>query len=150
MIFHKRAIKYRSLLRKMTYIDKGSYESSPPCITCMNVYVAHEWVDVTLSCVTPLISICDMNEWCHTWKSHIELCHTYVRDRCLRVRKCLAGFREMSHITCMYAYVAHEWVMTHILMRGVTHERVTSHAWMRNKSRHTHGGIDISGLQNKA
>jgi len=32
IIFHKRAFKYRSLLRKMTYKDKGSYESSPPCI----------------------------------------------------------------------------------------------------------------------
>ena len=28
IIFHKRATKYRSLLRKMTYKDKGSYESS--------------------------------------------------------------------------------------------------------------------------
>ena len=33
IIFHKRAIKYRSLLQNMTYKDKGSYESSPPCIT---------------------------------------------------------------------------------------------------------------------
>jgi len=32
IIFHKRATKYMSLLRKMTYTDKGSYESSPPCI----------------------------------------------------------------------------------------------------------------------
>jgi len=32
VIFHKRATKYRSLLRKMTYKDTGSYESSPPCI----------------------------------------------------------------------------------------------------------------------
>ena len=31
VIFHKRATKYRSLLRKMTYKDKGSYESLPPC-----------------------------------------------------------------------------------------------------------------------
>ena len=31
IIFHERATKYRSLLRKMTYKDKGSYESSPPC-----------------------------------------------------------------------------------------------------------------------
>jgi len=30
IIFHKRATKYRSLLRKMTCKDKGSYESSPP------------------------------------------------------------------------------------------------------------------------
>ena len=32
IVFHKRATKYRSLLRKMTYKDKGSYESSPPGI----------------------------------------------------------------------------------------------------------------------
>ena len=32
IIFHKRATKYRSLLRKMTYKDKGSYESWQPCI----------------------------------------------------------------------------------------------------------------------
>jgi len=32
IIFHKKATKCRSLLRKMTYKDKGSYESSPPCI----------------------------------------------------------------------------------------------------------------------
>ena len=31
-IFHKRATKFRSLLQNMTYKDKGSYESSPPCI----------------------------------------------------------------------------------------------------------------------
>ena len=34
IIFHKRATKYRSLLRKMTYKDKGSYDSSPPCTLC--------------------------------------------------------------------------------------------------------------------
>ena len=32
VIFHRRATKHRSHLRKMTYKDKGSYESSPPCI----------------------------------------------------------------------------------------------------------------------
>jgi len=31
IIFHKRATKYRSILRKLTYKDMGSYESSPPC-----------------------------------------------------------------------------------------------------------------------
>jgi len=31
IIFHKRATKYRALLRKMTYKDKGYYESLPPC-----------------------------------------------------------------------------------------------------------------------
>ena len=32
VIFHKRATKYRVLLRKMTCKDKTSYGSSPPCI----------------------------------------------------------------------------------------------------------------------
>ena len=36
IIFHKRATKYRALLRKMSYKDKGSYESSPPCTAIHN------------------------------------------------------------------------------------------------------------------
>jgi len=39
IIFHKRATKYRSLLRRMTYKDKGSYESSPLCKWVMTIYV---------------------------------------------------------------------------------------------------------------
>ena len=31
VIFHHRAIDYGALLRKMTYEDKASYGSSPPC-----------------------------------------------------------------------------------------------------------------------
>ena len=37
IIFDKRATKYRSLLRKMACIDKGSYESSPPCVKCIRL-----------------------------------------------------------------------------------------------------------------
>ena len=36
IIFHKRANKYRSLLRKMSYKDNGPYESSPPCKRRLN------------------------------------------------------------------------------------------------------------------
>jgi len=38
IIFHKRATKCRSLLQKMTYKDKVSYESSPPCVNISNMY----------------------------------------------------------------------------------------------------------------
>jgi len=55
IIFHKKATKYRSLLWKMTYKDKGSYESSPPfpilhshtspynpsCRTYMHISIMH-------------------------------------------------------------------------------------------------------------
>ena len=37
IIFHKRAIKYRSLLREMTCKDKGSYESSPRCTVAFSL-----------------------------------------------------------------------------------------------------------------
>jgi len=43
IIFHKRATKHTSLLWKMTYKDKGSYESSLPCIEC------HSWSNCALS-----------------------------------------------------------------------------------------------------
>jgi len=39
--FHKRATKYRALLRKMTYKDKGSCESSPLCNSQMPVQHIH-------------------------------------------------------------------------------------------------------------
>jgi len=35
--FFKRATKHRSLLRKRTYKDKGSYESSPPCMNVLRI-----------------------------------------------------------------------------------------------------------------
>jgi len=41
IIFHKRATKYRSLLRKMTYKDKRSYESSPTCTVEGHVQVCY-------------------------------------------------------------------------------------------------------------
>ena len=53
IVFHKRATRYRSLLRKMTYQDKGSYESSPPCILNPNpwilIYVSWFWILIRVS-----------------------------------------------------------------------------------------------------
>jgi len=47
IIFHKRAATYRALLLRMTYKDKGSYESSLPCIAHIEMYAhqirMHQW-----------------------------------------------------------------------------------------------------------
>ena len=51
VIFYKRATKFRSLLRKMTCKDKGSYESSPPC-THICVYVC------VCMCVCVCVCVC--------------------------------------------------------------------------------------------
>ena len=48
IIFHKRATKYRSLLRKITYKDKGSCESLPPCMH----------LSIALSCCISNLCIC--------------------------------------------------------------------------------------------
>ena len=73
IIFHKRATKYRSLLQKMTYKDKGSYESSPPCtqftsyMSChiLMSHVTYEWVTVMY-----LEGAGNISESCHIWMSH--------------------------------------------------------------------------------
>jgi len=66
IIFHKRATKYRSLLQKMTYKDKGSYESSPPCIHMCNIYCIH---------------MCDMT---HSYVWHESVSHVW-HDSFIRV-----------------------------------------------------------------
>ena len=43
IIFHKRATKYKSLLRKMTHKYKGSYESRPPCTTGQTKRIGCSW-----------------------------------------------------------------------------------------------------------
>ena len=57
IIFHKRATKYRSLLRKMTYKDKGSYESLPPCTYISCCTYIHQFRSSELVCV----------EWTHIY-----------------------------------------------------------------------------------
>ena len=41
IIFLKRSTNYMALLRKMTYKDKSSYGSSPPCIHHMTIMPTH-------------------------------------------------------------------------------------------------------------
>jgi len=55
IISNKRATKYRSLLRKITYKDKGSYESSPRCIRHLLSFVPC----VAVCCsVLPCVAVC--------------------------------------------------------------------------------------------
>ena len=60
IIFHKRATEYRSLLRKMTYKDKRSDESSPPCITYEVCDVVYEVCDVIYELCDVTYKVCDV------------------------------------------------------------------------------------------
>jgi len=91
IIFHKRAIKYRLLLREMACKDKGSYESSPPCI-CVEThsYVTHDsrvretWL-LHMWHMTHAYSRCGFVYLCHdlfvcdTWLTRTwDMTHSYV------------------------------------------------------------------------
>jgi len=87
IIFHKRATKYRSLLRKMTYKDKGSYESSQPCTSnnkgrvkilksqlCRDV-ILHTHLAALLMCV---ISLTHIYIYIHTSDIYIYIIYIYI------------------------------------------------------------------------
>jgi len=94
--FRKRAIDYRALVQKMTYEDKTSYGSSPPCNLRMQI-----WTQTKLHCPGASMfwyishwgmrRVVRVHESCHThawitaltWMSHITLYCTfeYVRLR---------------------------------------------------------------------
>jgi len=101
IIFHKRATKYRSLLRKMTYEDKGSYESSPPgrqrrdgfaCVTWL-MCLQRDMCDVT--CVTWRVSR-DSRTYI-TWL--IEMCDVTHSDVGYGLFRCLTWLVHTCDVT---------------------------------------------------
>ena len=83
-IFHKRTTKSRSLLRKITYKDKGSYESSPPCIV--------QPLDSPLFCLLcPQVDI-PMNFFPGRWVQCVDVCCSVLpwERECRDVLHCFA------------------------------------------------------------
>ena len=81
---HKRATKSRSLLRKITYKDKGSYESSPPCIV--------QPLDSPLFCLLcPQVDI-PMNFFPGRWVQCVDVCCSVLpwERECRDVLHCFA------------------------------------------------------------
>ena len=92
VISRKRATKYRSLLQKMTYKDKGSFESSPPC---------------TLVCI-----VCIMYPYTYIYVTHIlqvawgsDTSYIYM-DTYTRI---YIGILYMGTYTRIYV-----WILTHV------------------------------------
>jgi len=139
IIFHKRATKYRSLLRKMTYKDKGSYESSPPYTRMNEACYTYEWdiLDIRMSHVTHMSRY--KNKWVMSHTCEWVMSHIWVR----LVTRVTESHEFMSHVanvwmghvahmseachTCDWVTRIHEscqryaWVMSHTWMRHVTH-----------------------------
>jgi len=67
IIFHKRSIKFRSLLRKMTWKDKGSYESSPPCTLCCTMLHFAALCCTVFQCVAACCKVVQMISCYYIW-----------------------------------------------------------------------------------
>jgi len=87
IMFHERATKYRSFLRKMTYKDKGSYESSPPC--------SSRFADSSLGCLFSLL-LADENIFiCIDTHTHA---HTQTHTYTLRWPTCIEVVQDVYRI----------------------------------------------------
>ena len=115
--FRKSATSHRALLRKMTYTDKASCGSSPPCTNCFA-----DFISLKESCHTYEWIVSHINESCHIWMSHVT--YEWV----------MSHMNEWFHI--WISHVTYEWVTSHmnepchIWMSHVTYEWVMSHTWM--------------------
>jgi len=116
IIFHKRATKYRSLLRKITYKDKGSYESSPPCMcdeiinTCINTYMGSSCAKLCVVpvlwplgvymcvCVHIYIYVSKSMQWGLTYRYEFQLCNTMC---CA----CAAAPWRMHMCVCIHIHI---------------------------------------------
>ena len=109
IIFHKRATRYRSLLREMTYKDKGAYESSPPCTcadgrvtyilafhvrTCICTHAHTIFLSLSLSCIytymytiflkhTHILSLLYTQTLTHKLSHTLKHTHTYTYNHTL-------------------------------------------------------------------
>jgi len=128
--FRNRATNYRALLRKMTYKDKASYGSWPPCIkvcaissihnkcVCNFKYIMyahriHTWCDITpshYSFTWDMLRMWMLNI-AHTYDSTGSLCNLSVCAISSIHNKRVVGFKYI-----MYAHRFHIWC-------DITHSR---------------------------
>ena len=134
--FCKRVTNYRALLRKMTYKNKASYGSSPPCANepsfewlwhVLSVCDTHPWVmsNMWIRHVTHMNVSCHTYAWVrsHMWRRHVMQMH----ESCDTL-KGVMPHRWISHVTHVHESChPYEWVMSHTWRSHVTHEHESCH-----------------------
>ena len=99
VIFRKRATNYRALLRKMTYEDKASYDSTPPS-TLFLCQAQTRWM-YNVSSLRLCFALQTRREWCCHW-CICDMAHIYVwRDSFI----CATWLIHMCDVT--HSYVQH-------------------------------------------
>jgi len=98
IIFHKWATKYRALLLKMTYKDKGSYESWPPCIYPSIYFLSN----------TPILQ-----------KSKLIFIYLSITHTCCN--RCRPPTRILQHLFAIAVYFTHLLCKQKTLYLCITH-----------------------------
>ena len=98
IIFHKWATKYRALLLKMTYKDKGSYESWPPCIYPSIYFLSN----------TPILQ-----------KSKLISIYLSITHTCCN--RCRPPTRILQHLFAIAVYFTHLFCKQKTLYLCITH-----------------------------
>ena len=96
--FRKRATNYRALLRKMTFTDKASYGSWPPCM-CNLTWLFHS-CHVTVSYVwrDSLIHVTKLTHMCQ-WLTHMCQRLTHM---CQQLTHMCVRLTHMCDVTCAW------------------------------------------------
>jgi len=100
VIFRKRATNYRALLRKMTYKDKASYDSTPPCTTSVILDVMCVF-SISLRTSRAQKCVRETCIWYNTYLTHVVSLYTiymYTHSLTHTVIECL------SHPILSYTY----------------------------------------------
>jgi len=120
IIFHKRATKYKSLLRKMTHKDKGSYESSPPCIVWPGA------LDIMSKTILSGASLCTT--------THQTILCTYSMSTYVRTRQNATHARSF---TCTETHT-HSHTHTHTHSYEVSYHTCTNAYKTRSDAKHAY------------
>ena len=107
IIFHPRATKYRSLLQKITYTDKASYHSTPPCnsvyIHVYRVCISFVWTwSFAYTCLytsIPCVYILYMYTCVYTCIPCVDIKYmcTYMHTVCVYIFRVNMVFRVITN-----------------------------------------------------
>ena len=112
--FRKRSTEYRARLRKMTYADKTSYGTSPPCTSSLP-----EVIDSTSASERAVCNACDTQ--CAVHATYRALKSTLQATHCSTLQQTAAHCSTLQHIVHQAHDACHTTTRCNTLQYAATH-----------------------------